>query len=348
MHATAARPLRLALIGAGGFGAYTTDLLERQPEIELAGVADIDAAAAERLGAKRGAPWWNDHRALLAECSCDAVAVVTTHATHRGIVVDAAAAGKHVFCEKTMAITVADCHDMLDAAAKHGVKLMVGHKRRFRPAFVELKRILDTGGLGRPLAVNVRGFFGRRISGFWRNRAECGGLLYWAGVHDVDTLRHLFGEAASVYAVLGPKLHPEVSDQEDAIAVTLTFRSGMVGSLQVSTYYPMAAYQTAFGFDVVCEHGGIAYDPHTLAITWQREGGQPRQTRLDHNAADGAYDKEWASFAAWVLRDEPPVLTGEDGLRCVEILQAAYLSAADGRRVDLPLARNERRPFEDL
>ena len=68
--------------------------------------------------------------------------------------------------------------------------------------------------------------------------------------------------------------------------------------------------------------------------------------RLEHNSPDAAYDKEWSSFAAWVLRDEPPVLTGEDGLRCVEILQAAYLSAAIGARVDLPLNRNERRPFE--
>ncbi len=339
--------VRIALIGAGGFGAYTTELIDRQPEIELVGVADTDGDKAQRLGHDRGVPFWTDHRSLLAECDCDAVAIVTTHSTHRDIAVDAAASGRHIFCEKTMAITVADCHDMVEAADTHGVKLMVGHKRRFRPASVELRRALATDGLGRPLAVNVRGFFGRRITGFWRERNLCGGLLYWAGVHDVDTLRYLFGEVASVYAVLSPKLRPEVSDQEDAISVALKFKSGMLGSIQVSTFYPMATYQTAFGFDIVCERGGISYNPHDFTITTQLEDQPPGVVRLEHNLPDGAYDKEWSSFAAWVLRDEVPVLTGEDGLRCVEILQAAYLSAATESRVDLPLDRNERRPFDE-
>ena len=201
------------------------------------------------------------------------------------------------------------------------------------------------GDPGNPLAVNVRGFFGRRITGFWSRRDDCGGLLYWAGVHDVDTLRYLFGEVSSVYAVIGPKVHPEVSDQEDAISVVLTFESGLVGSLQVSTYYPMAGYDTAFGFEIVCEHGGISYDPQQLTVTRQPEDGSPQQVRLENNDADGAYDREWSSFAGWLLRDEAPVLTGDDGLRCVEILQAAYLSAHLGAHVELPLARDERRPF---
>lgn len=338
--------VRLGLIGAGGFGAYTAELIDRQPEIDLVGVADVDRARARRLGRERGIPFWSDYRALLNECACDAVAVVTPHSTHRDIVVDAAAAGRHIFCEKTMAITVADCYDMVEAADAHGVKLMVGHKRRFRPASVAIKRALASDGLGQPLAVNVRGFFGRHITGFWREQALCGGLLYWAGVHDVDTLRHLFGDVAAVYANLGPKLRPEVSDQEDAISVALTFRSGMLGSLQVSTFFPMATYQTAFGFDIVCERGGIAYSAQDLTITTQIENQPPHEVRLEHNSAVGAYDKEWSSFAAWVLRDETPVLTGEDGLRCVEILQAAYLSADTGVPVDLPLGRNERRPFD--
>ena len=344
---SSASALRLGLVGAGGFGTYTTELLDRQPEIELVGVADVVPELAERLGTARSVPFWSSHQALLEACDCDAVAVVTTHATHRDIVVDAARAGRHVFCEKTMAITVADCHDMQEAAVASGIKLMVGHKRRFRPAAAGLKRALTQEGLGRPLAVNVRGFFGRRITGFWSRRADCGGLLYWAGVHDVDTLRYLFGEVDSVYAVIAPKVRPEVSDQEDAISVVLTFKNGVVGSLQVSTCYPMATYQTAFGFEIVCENGGIAYDPQQLTITCQREDLARHVVQLEHNDADGAYDHEWASFAGWVLRDEAPVLTGEDGLRCVEVLHAAYLSAHLGAQVELPLARDERRPFNE-
>jgi len=233
------------------------------------------------------------------------------------------------------------------------VKLMVGHKRRFRPAYREIGRILQTGRLGRVLAVNVAGYFGRRISGFWSRRAECGGLLYWAGVHDVDTLRHLFGEVSRVFAVIGPKVLPEVSDQEDSIAVTLEFADGMIGSLQVSTYFPMARYHTSFGYRVVGEHGGIDFDAQRRTITTQLEGEAPTEISLppysdDYTSGDdaaGAYELEWSSFAGWVLHDRPPVLTGEDGLRCVEILQAAYISAETGEPVELPLDRHERRPF---
>ena len=345
--------MRLGLIGAGGFGAHTAKLLREIDSIELVGVADVNLEAAERVATTHGVPYWADHVALLSECPCDAVAVVTQHNAHRDIVIDAARAGRHVFCEKAMAITVADCHDMIEACAAAGVKLMVGHKRRLRPAYQEIKRVLDSGRFGRMLAVNVAGFFGRRITGFWGRRAECGGLLYWAGVHDVDTLRHLFGEVSRVFADTAPKVHPEVSDQEDGIAVTLEFMNGMVGTLQVSTYFPMAGYHTSFGFQIVGEHGGIAYDRQRRTITAQIENEDPTEIALrpydDHYTPNEdalvAYNREWSSFADWVLHDETPVLTGEDGLRCVEILQAAYISAETGGPVDLPLDRYERRPF---
>jgi predicted dehydrogenase len=91
--------VRVGLVGAGGFGSYTADIIAQIRELQLAGVA-----------------------------------VVTPHNTHRDIAVAAARAGRHVFCEKAMAINAAECHEMIDAAASAGVKLMVGHKRRFRPA----------------------------------------------------------------------------------------------------------------------------------------------------------------------------------------------------------------------
>jgi len=336
--------VRVGLIGAGGFGRYTAHIVARQAELELAGVADIDARAAHALGQAHAVPWWDDPVKLLADCACDAVAVVTPHNTHHNLVLAAARHGRHIFCEKTMAMNVAECHAMIDAAAAHGVKLMVGHKRRFRPPYAEMKRLLLTGAFGRPLAINVAGFFGRRIQGFWKDRAACGGLLYWAGVHDVDTLRHLLGEVAEVYAVIGPKLHPEVSDQEDSIVVHLRFANGAVGTLQVSTHFPMATYRTGFGYQIVCERGGIGYDPRQVAVTAQLQGQPPEVVFFEGHNADAAYDVEWSSFAAWILRAEPPVLTGVDGLRCVEILQAAYIAADTGAPVRLPLARDERRP----
>lgn len=336
--------VRLGFVGAGGFGSYTADLISQIPEIELAGVADPNMEAAERLASRHNVPAWSSYEELIAECDCDAVSVITPHNTHRDIVVAATQAGRHVFCEKTMAMNVAECHEMVDSADAAGVKLMVGHKRRFRPPYAEMKRLLETGDFGRPVAINVAGYFGRRMEGFWKSLTACGGLLYWAGVHDVDTVRNLMGEVKSVYATTGPKLRPDLSDQEESISVTMNFESGAIGSLQVSTFYPMATYRTSFSFQIVCERGGIAYDPRQVAVVSQLEGKPVQTTFFEGYGAESAFLHEWSNFAGWVLHDEPPVLTGNDGLRCVEIMQAAYISADTGSPVQLPLATNDRRP----
>ena len=345
MTETDGRRVRVGLIGAGSMGVEIAQILRRNPALELAGVADVDARAASALADAYSAPSWNSHRELLESCDCDAVAVSTPHNTHRDIVVEAAAAGRHIFCEKTMAINVAECHEMIAATKAAGVKLMIGHKRRFRPAYQEIKRLLDGGDFGRPLAINVAGYFGRHIDGWWASKRACGGLLHWAGVHDVDTIRYLLGEVSLVSAVEGPKVRPELTDYADAINVAFKFRSGAAGSLQVSTFYPMATYRTSFSFQIVCENGGIAYDPRQVAVQHQLEGEPMQTTFFEGYGHDVAFDREWSNFAAWVARDEEPLLTGEDGLRCVEILQAAYISAEQSQVVKLPLDPSDRRPW---
>jgi predicted dehydrogenase len=108
--------------------------------------------------------------------------------------------------------------------------------------------------------------------------------------------------------------------------------------------FNMATYRTAFGYDIVCENGGMAYDPRQIAVHHQLYGQPMETTFFEGYGHDIAFVREWSSFAGWVLRDEAPVLTGEDGLRCVEIIQAAYISAVEGGPVGLPLDRDDRRP----
>jgi predicted dehydrogenase len=170
-----------------------------------------------------------------------------------------------------------------------------------------------------------------------------GGLMFWAGVHDVVTLRFLCGEVASVYAVAGPKTHT-ATDYHDSISAILEFRSGAVGSFQISPYYPLRQYRTSFSFEIVCERGGMSYDPRRIAVAYQATGAECHEVVFDDYGFDIAYRKEFQSFLSWILRDEPPLLRGEDGLRCVEILQAIELSIARKSRVMLPLSVDERGP----
>ena len=234
---------------------------------------------------------------------------------------------------------------MVEAARAANRHLIVGPSHSFDAPIALARQIIDSGEFGQPMAINVAGYFGRALTGWWNSREACGGLLFWAGVHDFDTIRNLMGEVSRVQAVTGPKLSSSVTDYEDSIAVNLNFASGAIGSVQVSTFYPMATYRTSFDYEIVCEHGGIAYDSRQVAIHHQLQDQPMQTTFLEGYGHDVAYDLEWSSFAAWVLRDEPPILTGEDGLRCIEIMQAAYISVATGEAVDLPLATDDTRPW---
>ena len=117
---------------------------------------------------------------------------------------------------------------------------------------------------------------------------------------DIDTIRHLMGKVSRVHAVTGPKLSSSGTDYEDSIAVNLNFSSGAIGSVQVSTFYPMATYRTSFDYEIVCEHGGIAYDSRQVAIHHQLQDQPMQTTFFEGYGHDVAYDEEWSSFAAWV------------------------------------------------
>jgi predicted dehydrogenase len=333
--------LTVALIGCGSFGWELARLIGQRSDYRIVGVCDRDPARARRLGATLGVPHWTSHQALLADCDCAAVTVQTPHNTHRDIAVAAAAAKRHIFCEKTMATTVADGYDMIEAAEANGVKLMVGHKRRLRPAYAKLRAILDSGVLGRPVAVNVAGYFGRRLDGWWTSKEACGGLQYWAGTHDFDTLRYLFGDFERVYALQGPKVDP-TTDYADALSATFRFESGMLGSLQVSPLYPILEYRGSFSFQVVCQKGGLRYDPERIAVEYQVGDGERVRFSWPDYGHEVAFQHELGSFRDWVVDGTPPILTGWDGLRVVEILQAISLSIKRGEVVRLPLPRDER------
>jgi len=119
----------------------------------------------------------------------------------------------------------------------------------------------------------------------------------------------------------------------------------VVVTLEVCPFFPLSSYFRAFSYHFVCERGGIWYDAARLTVEHRVGEGATVVKTFDDFGYDVAFPAELGSFAAWVLHDTPPVLTAEDGLRCVEIMQAAYISAAQGREVHLPLDRDERGPW---
>ncbi len=335
--------LSIATVGCGSFGRHMADLLERLPGLNITAVCDPDAEKSLPLARELGVPAYASFQRCLEESEATSVALFTPNHLHAPMAIAAAEAGKHIFCEKPMAMNVAECYAMIEAAESNGVKLMVGHKRRLRPQYVKMAEIVRGQRYGRPLAVQVNGFYGRELWDWWTRRETGGGLLFHAGVHDLDFLRHACGEVGTVFA-RSPVKTDHGTDFEDALALLIQFESGTVATLQVSPFSPQRTFRQAFGVHFVLERGDLIYDPAETTVTVQGRGEPPQQFRFDNQAGfEQAYRIELESFAAWVSRDAEPVLTGWDGLRCVEIMEAAQLSAYSGRQVQLPLPRVQAR-----
>jgi predicted dehydrogenase len=139
---------------------------------------------------------------------------------------------------------------------------MVGHMQKLFPPYARLAELVRSGTYGMPVAAQVSGFHWSPVfEGWWRRRRDCGGLLYWTGIHDIDTLRHVMAsDVDTVFAMTGPATD-DYTDYEDAISVVMRHANGAVASLQVAQHDPLRSFERAFSMSVVCEHGGVAFDP---------------------------------------------------------------------------------------
>ena len=333
--------LTIAIVGCGSFGAHLAELIGTLPQFQIIGLCDPDESRLEPLARSLDVPVSSSLRECLSNSEAQAVLLTAPNHLHHSLALEAAEAGKHIFCEKPMALNVEECHDMIEATDEAGVKLMVGHKRRLRPQYQKMAKAVRRGQLGRVLAVNINGFYHRDWWGWWLKREQGGGLLHASGVHDIDFLRYICGEAGSVFA-RSPVKTDHRSDYEDALSLMIHFESGVVGTLQVCPFSTVRTFRQAFGVHIVLERGGVLYNPSDFSVTIQGWEGEEERFEFDNEAGfREAYTAELTSFAAWVMEDQEPILTGWDGLRCVEIMEAAYLSARSGREVQLPLPRRK-------
>jgi predicted dehydrogenase len=217
--------LRVAIFGGGNFGAFFARYVNEFATVVA--VCEPNAQARVKFAQVSGLslPEFEDPERLLGEVDVDAVVLTGPNHTHKPIALAAAKRGKHVFCEKAMAPCVADCWEMIRACRSAGVRLMVGHKRRLRPAWARAIELRES--VGSVAAMSINGYFDARpdnFRGWWTREAESGGVLALSGVHELDWMRALCGDAEGVSAVAAPAIDQRY-DFPDSIHVHLRFRS---------------------------------------------------------------------------------------------------------------------------
>ena len=331
------RTLRVALIGSGRMGRFHGQTLaQRIPGVELAAVADPAPDAAQQLAAELGAPGWSiDPAEVFADPAIDAVVIAAPARFHTGLVVDAVTAGKGVFCEKPMAITLADADRAIAAAAEAGVPLQVGFNRRFAPDWAAARALLDSGRLG---SVRLLRSVTRDPGGFDPAKVAPNTIFLETLIHDFDALRFLNpgATAVQVYATADALVEPDWRDRGlmDTAVVQVRFDNGAVGVAE-------ACFEATYGYDVrgeVFGSGGLATlgggGPNGLVFAGA--GGRRSDTfRGDQAMLAGAYVAELAAFAQAVRTGTPAPVTGEDARAALQIALAAARSVETGTPVQI-------------
>lgn len=329
--------IRIGLIGAGRMGkVFAHTLAFSVAEVDLVAISDIDEATARETAERYSASAsYTDYRRMLDDPALDAVVITTPTATHLKVVKDAAAAGKHIFCEKPLAETLPGCDEAIAAAAAAGVKLQVGLMRRFDPAYVMAKKQIEAGVIGKPVMFKSLGRDPRRTSLEFAKRENSGGLILDMGIHDFDQARWLMGsEVERVYSEGGCLVYPElneVGDIDNAI-VNLKFTNGAIGNIDVSR-------NAVYGYDIRTEVLGsdgalmIGKMQQTATLVLTRQGVTHDTVPYFMERFGEAYAEEIRDFVHCILENREPRAGGLDSRAATAIGIAATKSFDEGRPV---------------
>jgi predicted dehydrogenase len=314
---------------------YARNLAQRVPNARLVAVADQKAALGEQFaGELSGVKVYASHLDLLQDNCVEAVVVVTSTSTHKQVVLDAVASGKAIFCEKPMALSLEDAHEMRRAVETAGVFFQMGFQRRFDAGYLVAKKKVDDGVIGTPIVMTFISRDPCRPPLEFCDPKVSGGLIADMGIHDFDLGRMFMGEVATVAAIGGALAYPEmksVGDIDNAL-VNMVFQSGTLGTVQLSR-------NAVFGYDIRTEIWGtkgslqIGYFQHTPILVMTQEG-------ITHDAVPhfmqrfgGAYLTQIQDFVDKVRKGEPPSLSAADAIAAMRISLAATLSCREGRSV---------------
>ena len=327
-----ANSLNVAVIGLGWWGRIIVPLAKSSSRLRVVRVADPAPAAAE-FAAAHDVPLSRDLDEVLRDPQVQAVVLCTPHTQHTDQIVRAASAKKHVFCEKPLSLSRADVLRAVEACNRNGVKLAVGHEKRFEPPIQELMRMVKAGELGTPLQVEANFVQDKFLSlppDNWRLSAKeaPAGPMTATGIHLLDLAVGVFGPAERVFASvrqLGSQLV-----NGDTLGILVNFRNGANALLSAILATPFDGR-----FAVYCNKGWVEVrdkahpeSPKGWTLTVHRQGGEKGTRDFPPAKAVLANLEAFANAAAG---GEPYPVPQEQMIANVSALEAIFKSAQSGR-----------------
>ncbi len=343
---TRAAPVKIAVMGAGLIGKRHAEHVVATSEAELFGVID-PMPAGETVAASLGAPWFKSFDAMLAHGRPDAIIVATPNQMHVAHGLACIEAGLPVLIEKPLADDLAGAERLVAAAQARGVPLLTGHHRRHNPLMRQAKAWLDEGRLGQLLAVHGFCWFFKPDDYFdvgWR-RLKGAGPVMLNLIHDVDCLRMLCGEVASVQALESNAVRG--FEVEETSALLLKFRNGVLGTITVSDSVAAPwSWELTSGENPAYPHmhepcymlGGTRGALSLPDMRLISHGGapgwmQPMQVEFAKTQPADPLRRQIEQFCRVVTSGEAPWVSGRDGLETLRVILAAKEAAATGKSV---------------
>ena len=353
--------INIGIIGYGYISPLHAEALKRAPEMNLVAVADPDPVRLKLAGEHNpGVALYKSHNALLKHPDLQAVDICVPHFLHPEVTVAAARAGKHVQCEKPMALTLQACDQMIDACEEAGVKLSIIGHRRFYPAFQEIRKAMDAGLFGSIVSASAYKKWWRPPEFYppnsWRSHKELTGgrCMLGKGVHSIDLLNWFVGPIESIFGFAETRFHK--INMEDVASAVVRYTSGAVGAIEVSTC--MRAPQLD-RLEVHGTKGSVVVEGLDIT-TWKFDGDSrepssfPRRNQLySQPGAQSAaaystamekvpgmvegFAEQARDFARAIIEDRAPCCDGHQGRKAVEVVLAFYRSAGTRTAVALPL-----------
>ena len=332
------KKLNVGVVGLGRLGnLYARYFLGQVSNANLVAVSDILEPVAEAFASDHNiAKCYRDYHDLVNDRDVDAVVIVTPTSSHKEVAIAALEAGKPVFCEKPLSISMDDSLVIQQAIARTGVFFHLGFMRRFDKGYAAAKRKIDDGVIGTPIVFKSTSRDPFRPSLEYLDPQHSGGLLTDCGIHDMDLARWLVGEVASVYSIGDVLAYPEmkpVGDVDNAIA-SLTFESGALGVIDVSR-------SGIYGYDIKTEILGtkgtlqVGYLRETPLYVLTKDGVTHDTVPYFMERFGPSYVEQLQNFVDHVVQDKPPAITCDDGIAALRISLAATQSLHEKRAISL-------------
>lgn len=341
------RKIKIAVAGCGRISKNHFGAIEKhEKDVELCAICDANAAVLQELAGKYPVPAYSDYETLLKECDCDLVALCTPSGLHSQMTVQAARHGKHVMTEKPMATRWKDGLEMVAACDAANRRLFVIKQNRSNTTLQLLKRAVDEKRFGKIYMVHLNVFWTRPQAYYdsakWRGTWEMdGGAFMNQASHYVDLLEWLIGPIADVQAMTATLARN--IEVEDSGVLNVRWRNGALGSMAVTMLtYPknLEGSITIIGEKGTARVGGVAVNDIQI-WDFAEPAGYDKQIDAANYETTSVYGfghPRYYKNVIDVLRGKAEAETdGREGLKSLEVLIAAYISARDGRTVSLPL-----------